>query len=161
MENTAQLATPTSEIKGIGGWLILPAIGFVLGPLLAVGDIGRLQDIPDQILQRSSAVSRTNGEAQGRAQAIQRIVNQASVIAGIQIACTVIAAIIFFRKKRYFPEVFVGLIVVLVVLDVSIACVLKFSQEDACSSLVRPILSGAIWGPYFFLSKRARATFVN
>jgi hypothetical protein len=75
---------------------------------------------------------------------------------------------LFFKKKKYFPKWYVGLVVVtiiFIILDsLIIQSVLQTESafdEEILKDLWRSVLSAFIWIPYMFVSKRVKATFVN
>jgi uncharacterized membrane-anchored protein len=144
MENVDQ------KYVGIGGWLILPAIGFVLGPIIGV--IGLIAS-----LGMYSDVARAG---YGGIYTIEII-----VIIGL-LCFLLYAATLFFKKKSNAPSTIITLLIVslvsscvLLVIELS-AGAEPFAIETG-KQLVREIIGAAIWIPFFRVSKRVKATFVN
>jgi len=138
------------KLVGIGGWLVLPAIGLVLGPL--VGLIGLLVLLG--LFPELSAAGHGG-------------VLTAEILAGlVLVLLQVYAATRFFGKKRNLPTVmtvlYVGTVVaagVLLVIELA-AGAQEFATESG-KQLVRAVVAAAVWVPYFHLSKRVQATFVR
>jgi hypothetical protein len=138
------------KLKGIGGWLIFPAIGLILGPVIDVialyTSIGMYNDVARA--------------GYGGVYSLELIVIFAFLL------FTIYAAIQFFNKTRNAPKVMITLLVVsigtslLLLGNESSAGAEVFAVETG-KQLVRDIVAAAIWIPYFNISKRVKATFVN
>jgi Protein of unknown function (DUF2569) len=143
--------TNSLQPRGIGGWLILPAIGTFLTPCLT--GWSAYQDAAAFL----SAGSRPDIQAFIVAEAI---VNVALTIAWI------VAAVSLVRHRRHFPRLYVVLCAIgfgVAVLDVSLAGALfnaSFEPDDL-GNILKPLVSLLVWGPYMFKSKRVRNTFVE
>lgn len=138
------------KLKGIGGWLILPAIGLVLGPIIGViglfVSLGMYEDVARA--------------GYGGVYALELIVLFALL------AFTIYAAIKFFGKKKDSPKIIIILYSASLVASLFLLCVeLSAGAEEFAvetgKQLVRDIVAAAIWIPYFNVSKRVKATFVN
>lgn len=150
--NDEQIATQAAEPKlvGIGGWLILPAIGLVLAPIISVfGLIALLGSMPDLADAGYGGVTAINTVA----------------VIGL-LAFMIYATTRFFGKKRNAPTVMItlyaiqfGVVVLLLLIELG-AGAEEFTVESG-KALVGSAIGAAIWIPYFKLSKRVRATFVN
>jgi hypothetical protein len=143
---------------GIGGWLILPAIGMILNPIgIALGVIG---------LWAISAKIEANG-ANGAAGSL-RMIAGLNALFGLYLVYT---AINFFSKRRAAPALAVGAYVGSILLAVISTMMLQsFPQATAATaappgvvwlSVVKPVLIAFIWIPYFRMSRRVQNTFVN
>jgi len=144
------LSNVDPKLIGIGGWLVLPAIGLILGPIITVVSliisIGLFEDVSDA--------------GYGGLFFFNILVS-----IGL-LALLIYAAICFFGKKANAPSVMITLLVVQVV--ASAVCLVlalmaeaeSFAVEDG-KALVRGLIGAAIWIPYFRVSKRVKATFVN
>ncbi len=136
--------------KGIGGWLIIPAIGLVLGPIKAVVSlflgIGMIQGFAPELLSDVRLW-------------VSGIIDVAMIIAAI------IVAILFFRERRIAVVAIISLMAASIVASV-IQLFLSIAMfGEASSDNINPVLHAcvfaAIWVPYFVKSKRVKNTFVN
>jgi hypothetical protein len=144
-------APAEAELKGIGGWLILPVIGTLLSPLIT--GYAAFQDAV--VLLNNSALS----PALAAFIVVEFLYNFGLVIAWI------FAAVLLFRHKRLYPRFFVALLVITLigtVLDLAVAAIafdIKLDSSDVRSA-VRSVIGLAIWGPYMHKSVRVKNTFV-
>jgi hypothetical protein len=147
---TAPSPATTDGPKGIGGWLILPTIGTVVSPFL----------MAFSTYQSAAALSSSLSAG------LQSfIVLEALFNGGLAIAW-VVAAFALFTHKRFYPKLFVAILVITLigtVLDVAVAVSMYNADLDAndVRGLIRSVIGLAIWGPYMFVSKRVRNTFVE
>jgi hypothetical protein len=146
----ASVETVDQNLVGISGWLILPAIGLVLGPI--VGIIG--------VVAGLGMYANVASAGYGGIYTLELL-----VLVGL-IGFTIYAAILFFKKKSNAPRTIIALLVIsliasgiLLVIEVSTGAEV-FAVETG-KQLVRDVISAAIWIPYFRVSKRVKATFVN
>ncbi|MFG0256581.1 MAG: DUF2569 domain-containing protein [Phycisphaerales bacterium JB043] len=138
------------EALPIGGWLILPAIGMILGPVLGLISLIAALALFDRV-QRAGL---------GGLFAFEIVVDV------LVLSYAIVVAVMFYRKKRVVPV----LIVVMLGANIVIAGVLmgielgmdaeRFALQSA-RQLVGGVIAGAIWIPYFLVSKRVKATFVR
>lgn len=136
------------KLVGIGGWLVLPAIGLVLGPAFA--GILLIAGLREPVLEIASY------GGLGDIFALELV-----LIIGL-IVLAVYAATLFFRRRWNAPRTVIVLLVVgLVVSGVLVA--FGFVAGPQVLRLIFGILAvgAAIWIPYFRVSKRVQATFVN
>jgi phosphotransferase system glucose/maltose/N-acetylglucosamine-specific IIC component len=164
---------------GIGGWLVLPAIGVVLAPLMVIylliqGVIG---------LGQLEAITRTGLDipikGMRTATVIELLVNSMLLIFAI------ILAVQFFRKRSVVPALYITFLfanMVFGVLDYILAesTLTEFMTTAAAETgdkgllkelddikleciqlIMRSTLACAIWVPYFLRSKRVKATFIH
>jgi uncharacterized membrane-anchored protein len=139
-----------SSLVGIGGWLVLPAIGLILSPIIGV--VGLIVSI--------GLYPEVEAAGYGKIFALELAVAAAFLI------FTIYAAIRFFGKKRNAPTVIIAMIVASLVADVLLLMIeLSMDAQDfaaeSAKELARSIFRAAIWIPYFKVSKRVKATFVN
>jgi hypothetical protein len=131
-------------LRGIGGWLMLPAISIVLAPIV-LAYLG---------LRFAGFYARPNlspGEFS--------YITFELVIIGVMLILWVIAGVLFFKRKRIFPKFFIGLLV-LDGLSGLFSYNLRYGDSET-ESLVRGLVALAVWAPYMFVSERVRNTFVR
>ena len=125
--------------SGIAGWLLLPAIGLALSPIIAVVviivDLRSLPRIRDIYVEAVRAGIFRNG------------------VLG---AFASYAAYCFFRKKENAPQIIIWLLFASV--GLSVALMWQYGEIFAKSFIIAAI-QAVIWIPYFLTSKRVKATF--
>lgn len=145
---------------GIGGWLILPAIGLVLG---AVQVLRALQEVYEMLADSETlvAVEREIPEM-GSLLRLEMAAN------GILLLAIVVTAILFFSYHRFAPRAFVVFLLLNVVLTIAYVLYAQsvlgahVPHEDLSSGeILSPLLAAGIWIPYFLTSKRVQKTFVR
>jgi hypothetical protein len=161
--HTAKLRpTVAPKLSGIGGWLILMAIGQVLGPLrFVVSMVQYYSSLDGDLLQKAPMTFVGEG-----------LMNAAL---GVLYAWTVI---LFFTKSKRFPRFFVyEVIATVIALPVSAAWVaLAIGWETGQSAgqlflnafelreigqTIAAAIGGSIWILYLLKSRRVANTFVN
>ncbi|MCP9495012.1 MAG: DUF2569 domain-containing protein [Pyrinomonadaceae bacterium MAG19_C2-C3] len=153
----------TSE--GIGGWLILVAIGVVISPLrLLAFTVGTYPEIFSsgawQILTTPSSEAYNPMWAPFLVGEI--LINTGLILASLYMAY------LFFSKKTNFPKWYIGIAcfsLVFVIID-AFAMKLVMPDEpifdsDTIKELLRSLFAVIIWVPYMLVSKRVKATFVS
>lgn len=126
--------TRKKKIEGLGGWLILPIIGlFISVPAILLDII-----FTASIYKFDSLVA---------------IFYTIDIVLFVWIIVTLIA---IFKKKKYAPNVMISFLIGNIVIQLGLsAYVMDYS------SVLGPVISAAIWIPYFVLSERVKNTFVN
>jgi len=141
------------DLVGIGGWLILPAIGLAVSPFRSAHGIF----IDSKVLfsgQFQTVLATRSGFAE--VLMFELINNSALLIAAA------ILNILLYRKKKVFPTLMVIFLVgnaILMLADHLM--VIHLALQTDSGDLIRSIAGCAIWIPYFFLSRRVKLTFVN
>ena len=151
-ENVKQVESSVEAIDqklvGIDGWLVLPAIGFVTG----------LFYFPIMLIVSLVKYSEVAGTGYIGIHAIESI-----LIFGM-LCFMIYTATLFFRKKRNAPVTIIILFIVGYVIGIlffvieSNAGLVSFNTLQWC---IKGIYKGPIFIPYFIVSKRVKATFVN
>ncbi|MGD0183713.1 MAG: DUF2569 domain-containing protein [Roseiarcus sp.] len=134
----------------MAGWLALPAIGLVLGPIVAVVFL----------IAGLRLFSDAEHAGYGGVYALELLV-QVGMLAFITYA-----AMRFFGKKRDAPSTIIALLIAGLVsngvlLLVELGAGAEVFAIESGKQLVRDIVGAAIWIPYFRVSKRVKMTFVN
>ena len=150
--------------EGIGGWLILVAIGIVVSPI-RLGILMLTVFVP-VFTGTTWATLTSPGSASyhplwGPLLVFELIGNLAFLLIGI------VTAILFFRKSRWFPKVYIATMFCsfcYVLLDAWFVSLVLSNEPifdaETTKELVRPLVATLIWGPYLIISNRAKNTFV-
>lgn len=146
-----------SEKRGIAGWLLLPAIGLVLNPIVMIKTL-----IDEWLLVTNTNLASVEDSFPGFATFVQTSL----VITHVWLIAMLYVAVAFFRKSRHAPMLMIGLFAangVLVVLEWSRAVSVLGSDQRLVGQLspeiARAMLGAAIWIPYFLKSERVKRTF--
>ncbi len=153
------------KYTGIGGWLILVAIGLCISPVLQLMAI--LTDLLPIFTSGTWSVltdpaSPAYHRLWGPVILLELVMNTAFI------AAEIVLLVWFFRKLRRFPTaMMVSLFCVFVLVAVdyflarAIPAVAELNDAESRREFIRSGVSCAIWMPYFAWSKRVKATFVN
>lgn len=152
MTDQAAATEPGADprLVGISGWLVLPAIGFVLGPIIGVV----------MFLVALSLYSDVQAAGYGGLYSFELLVELGLLV------FLIYAAVKFFGKKREAPSIIIALLTATVVatgvlLVIELGAGAEGFAVESGKQLVRGVIGAAIWIPYFKRSKRVKATFVN
>jgi hypothetical protein len=154
-----QLSTDP-KLTGIGGWLILVALGQIFGPIRFLVSIGQYYSTLDSNIIGKLPVTFA-GEA---------------VINFFVLALSIYTAVLFFRKSKQFPRFFVYQIlaaIFLVPLDamwIAVAASMETGQSagqllqnalgpSEIGQTIAAAIIGSVWVLYIFKSKRVANTF--
>lgn len=141
---------PRPKPHGIGGWLVIPAIGIVFAPIKSVVmlflGISMIQTFAPELT--SDARLWASG-----------IIDVAMIIA------TIVVAVLFFRKRRIAIPAIISLMSAAIVANLVQAFLNAAMFEEVDADTVMPIVHscvfGAVWIPYFLKSKRVKNTFTE
>lgn len=149
--------------EGLGGWLILPAIGLVL-TILKVGAHFGTQVAP-LIADGTYAQLTTTGTEHYHPLWLPLLLlegggNGALMVMAIAAIC------LYFMRSHWFPRVHIAfmltnaaLMVVLFFLGAKIPALMEVHDVQAVGEMARGLVGAAIWVPYMLTSKRVRNTF--
>jgi hypothetical protein len=152
-----------SEAKsGIGGWLILPAIGMVLGPPLSLVGI---------IRQLSFTFGPEYAESASEYAGLP-VFNGFELVGKCALMILVcVATYWFFTKRTGAPKIIIGLMIYGMVFGAIrlIWGIALFGAENSevvvamlrSTNIIGQVISSAIWIPYFLTSERVRNTFTR
>ncbi|HET7792666.1 MAG TPA: DUF3857 domain-containing protein, partial [Rhizobacter sp.] len=153
-----------STLQGIGGWLILPALGAVVLPIRLVIDLFGLA--PSYAADRWAQFTTMGGASYHAFWAPMLLYELAANLA--YLVLSVLVLVMFFQRRRALPRLYTGMLVfgaVMHGLDLGLAQMIPAAATQITSKdwgeLARAVVAAAIWGSYFLVSKRVQATFVN
>jgi Protein of unknown function (DUF2569) len=138
-----------TEPKGIGGWLILPTLGALISPLVALYGVVEIAPAFERDLTPGLQIF-----------LISEIIFNLGLMAG-----WIVAAVWLFKHKRSFPSLFITMLMFSMagmLVDASIAVWIFGANlgPDDYKALSRGLVSLLIWAPYMAKSKRVRNTFI-
>jgi hypothetical protein len=141
---------PKPQYVGIRGWLILPAIGLIIGSIISV----------ISLIISFTMFSEVSNAGYGGLYSLEILVE-----VGLSVFI-VYTAVRFFGKKSNAPSIFIKFMIASIVasgvlLLIELSAGAQVFAIESGKTLVRSIVGAAIWIPYFRKSKRVNATFVN
>ena len=152
------------ELKGLGGWLILVAIGLVFSTVLLPVSFFPLIDILDA--ENWQSLSEFMPETFNSATRLL-IFAEIAVNALLFFACLYLLYL-FFKKHYLFPRYYIVIQVAALISILIDSCVLYLINpnepvfdSDTVKSLMRGLFSAAIWIPYMLKSERVKNTFIE
>ncbi len=150
-------------LHGIGGWLILPAIGIIFIPISNVVSILTEQNSID--LETWLAITTPGEESYHHLWSVIIYIERA--LDAVLISLSLITPFLFFRKKKGFPRTYIATLIIglagRVVITVLAYNIPNFDQQvysETIAEIVKIAISTCIWIPYMLVSKRAQKTFV-
>ena len=150
-----------AELSGIGGWLILIAIGQLVGPLKFLGSLAPYYSNPDvEALRINFPIVFF----------IEAVLNASFLV------IMVVTTVFFFTKSRWFPTFFIfeyAAAILVGPLDVAVSALglsiytgrpISFFAEQMLTpkevgQWIPALVSAAVWIPYILNSKRVANTF--
>lgn len=157
--------TTDKELKGLGGWLIIPALGLFIYPIRMAMSF-KNDFLP--IFQEGywEILTTPGSEAYHHLWAPLLIFEM--TFNSIFIILNFIMIYLFFTKHYRFPGLYIIFLasnLIFVVVDFFIADFIPaLANQDDMESLkevIRTVVSALIWIPYFMVSERVKNTFVN
>jgi len=159
---------PNPALTGIGGFLIVVAIGMVVRPLLTAKDYWTVLQL---IGNHPAWISRTDPESAGYAAGYFAIVVAEAAVMGFLLCWAVVMVPQFFRRKASLPFSFVvhlAVVTTWVLVHLFWANqipLLKSATAAAiaadAAAVAKVVLFAAIWIPYMLVSRRVKLTFTR
>jgi len=154
----------TRHLQGIGGWLILPAIGVVVAPIRLL--VGLKELLPSYAADSWSQLTTVGGAAYHALWAPTLLFELAANLG--YLVFSLLLLVLFFQKRRGAPRLYIALLgayALMQVIDIALmqaipAAATKVTGKD-WGELMRSLMVFGIWGSYFHLSRRVKATFVH
>lgn len=153
------------SLKGIGGWLLLPALGVIVMPIRLLTDMAGL--LPAYAVEQWALLTTAGTQHYHALWAPVLLFELAANI--LYLVWAVLLAVMFFQKRRAVPRLYIALLVYMVVIQLvdlallqSIPAAAEATDTKAdMKELTRSVVALLVWGSYFGVSKRVRATFVE
>ena len=153
------------NLQGIGGWLILVAIGIVVTPFRII--ILMMTTYPEIFSTDVWEVLTTQGSDVYSPLWAPIIIGEILFNIGLLFAWFYLAYL-FFTKRCTFPKWYIGIAIfslIFIAAD-TFAIKLVFPDEplldpDTIKELMRSVITVVIWVPYMLVSKRVKATFTK
>lgn len=153
------------NIEGLGGWLILVALGIIISPIKIISFLLPLKkDIFDSGFWEMAT---TPGSEFYNTLWKPILLNEIGINI-LLIAAWIYIAYLFFSKKKLFPKVYMSVMIFTLLFIILDAFAVKLVLPDepifdpeTTKEVVQTLVACIIWIPYMLLSKRVKATFVN
>jgi hypothetical protein len=146
-------ASADRGLTGIGGWLILPAIGLAINPFVALFGLAACFFL----------LFGSNGQNLiANKPGIEPVIVFEIGMDLVFLVMLIVLNIFFYTKRKSFPKlmiVFFVLQFVLLLADHLMAA--PFTSNSSPLTVIRSFVICAIWIPYFLQSRRVALTFVN
>jgi hypothetical protein len=155
-----QLKMEHPTLIGLGGWLVVVGLSMVTNPLLFLASL--FKSAPAYSLTNWHAYTTPGGEFYHPLYVPLLICELLGNIT--LLVCSILAAFLFFKKRRTFPPVFILLmlgVVLLVGLEYAAGFWVPLEEENSPKELIGAVFRSLIWIPYMLQSKRVRATFTK
>ncbi len=144
--------TPRSDLNGIGGWLILLAIGLAIAPFVSL--LGIFRDLRLLFDHSHGALESYRGLA--------LLILFEAITNTIFFLSLIGLNMLFYLKKRSFPGwmiTFLCLQLFIIVFDHFVA--LRYYATLNTAQVARSVVGAVIWIPYCLRSLRVKETFIN
>jgi hypothetical protein len=152
------------KLEGIGGWLILVAIGIIGTP---IRQIILMMIYPEMFSTGVWEALTTQGSEAYDPLWATILVGEILINSGMLLAWLYMVYL-FFYKKVVFPKWYIGLAVFSLAFIIADAFAVKLVMPseavfdpDTIKELMRSLFMVVVWVPYMLISKRVKATFVN
>lgn len=154
-----------SQLKGLGGWLILVGFGVILAPVrMLVTYIPMYKQIfGDGVWEALTTVGSEAYHPLWAPLLIGEIAYNC-----IMISVSIYLIYLFFSKHYLFPKLYIAIVAVSLVFIPLDAWLVKkvlptvpMFDPETTEAFVRTLIAGLIWVPYMLVSKRVKATFIQ
>ncbi|NHF58667.1 DUF3857 domain-containing protein [Flavobacteriaceae bacterium TP-CH-4] len=152
------------EEKPIGGWLILPALGLILTPIVVL-----VQIITEDPLNHNTWLSLYRADTESPI-ALVLLYGVEQLYNYLFLMFSVLLIILFFQKRSSIPTlmiIFYGTSLVVPIVDLFLTKLLAsnlLSDSDGqalYADIGKRFVGAAIWIPYFLTSQRVKETFIK
>ncbi len=141
------------DLEGIGGWLILVAIGLAVAPFRSMHGIY----VDLHVLYGSKfqyALSLHHGLA--------GLILYEAVTNSFFLFALITLNYLFYDRRKTFPSLMITYLAVQLVLGlIDHLAALQFSTHQSPTAVLGNFVAAAVWIPYYLKSERVKATFVR
>ncbi len=153
------------SIEGIGGWLILVAIGVVVSPLRLLAELSKTY-LP--IFKDGTWEALTSPGSEVYNSAFSTLLIGEIFFNSLMLLVSIYLIYLFFAKKSFFPKLYIWIILISLIfipLDALIVSSIfpdvQAFDAETMKEVGRTVIVGIIWIPYMLISKRVKATFTH
>lgn len=151
-------------LQGIGGWLILPAIGVVVTPLMVLAEL--VAGLEVYSLATWTLLTTAGSDQYHPLWEPLLLFALAANLGILVLSCLVL--VLFFQRRRSAPKLYIAMIcgsALVVLIDHLGARQIPAAAAEITPKEVvevgRAIVSAILWSSYFLVSKRVRSTFIR
>ncbi len=155
----------TSELKGLGGWLIIIGIGVCMSPIGIIVELGPMYY---SILAEGVIPALSNPLSEFYNPLLVLLIFGELVINSLMAVVSVYLIYLFFSKHYQFPKVYIAVTIISVIifpLDAWLGSLVFPNQplfdDETLKYFFRSLVAAMIWIPYMLVSERVKATFVE
>lgn len=151
---------------GLGGWLVLVAIGRILGPIILLSAIYQVFSVYFQ----SGLLAQLSDPDSNMYSVLWKPMVFFELIGNILLlGLSVLLIVLFFMKKKQFPIVYIGMMVLnVLIMLIDLIFIYQIQKAlaldlniTATSQLIAAIATSGVWIPYMLVSKRVKNTFIR
>lgn len=162
---TLTYGAPKESLEGLGGWLILVAIGLFVRPAMLLSNL--IQNREGYLNLNVWRVATTPGTENYNEHFPLLIPLEIIINCGL-LGYSLVLIVLFFLRSHLFPraiQLFFGLAFLTALFSIWENTLVGSSDAKAAAegygTLLQTVVAGMIWIPYFSVSRRVKATFVR
>lgn len=163
--SSAGATTSGSQLKGLGGWLILVGFGLIIG---TIKNLASVISIYKPFMNTDLLEKVTNVNSSAYIPNFSLLFYAEIIVNSFVVLLCVYLIYLFFSKNKKFPKyyIFITLFAVITIpVDAYLTYIILPNQQlfdkDIIKSFFQSLFSGAIWIPYMLKSVRVRNTFIE
>lgn len=163
--SSAAATTSGSQLKGLGGWLILIGFGLIIGPIRQIIALssGYKPYLDTDLFERLTTPSSSSYVPNFKLLFYGEI-----LVSIFLILLSFYLLFLFFTKNKKFPKnyIFISLFIILYIpvdafLVTTVLPNANIVDGEMVKSFFQTLISGAIWIPYMMKSERVKNTFIE
>jgi len=147
----------------LGGWLVLPAIGLSLSPLMLLISYYQLSLEGGYDWNTWEALWTNDSVSNGKSIVIMIVIE--TILNCLLLLYTILVVILFYKRRTIAPILIVALYIISFLYPLTDAFIANSLTETSdpiwTTDMLKGFLAMCIWGPYFLISKRVKTTFTQ